>query len=125
VSISQISVNLQTYEVNNDIAYARKIGRFLREDDCGPAVTLNLLSFNPAGGYECYQEYLRMACPIVDRVGAEIVFVGDGLSARAAKDDHSWDAVVLVRSGPATRASRKNQIQAFGTQLESAGGRGA
>ena len=71
--------------------------QFLADDDGTPVTMLNLLRFHPDGGRERYHQYLEMAGPIVSRYGAEIVFVGDGLTALAAETGQSWDAVALVR----------------------------
>jgi uncharacterized protein (DUF1330 family) len=71
--------------------------RFMRDDDGEPIVMLNLLRFHPDGGRERYAEYLAVAGPLVNRYGAEIVYVGDGLPALSAEDGQAWDAVALVR----------------------------
>lgn len=76
---------------------------FLANDDGQPVVMLNLLRFKPDSGRARYQEYLTMAGPIVAKHGAEITFAGDGLTALAAEDGQSWDAVALV-SYPTRRA---------------------
>lgn len=71
--------------------------QFMANDDGGPVVMLNLLRFHPDGGRERYHEYLGKAGPILARLGAEIVFAGDGLPALAAGDGQAWDATALVR----------------------------
>jgi uncharacterized protein (DUF1330 family) len=73
------------------------LDRFLDDDDGKPVVMLNLLRFQPDGGRERYGEYLSAAGPVVARFGAEIVFVGDGLTPLVATPGQAWDAVVLVR----------------------------
>ena len=73
-----------------------RVEAFLAEDDGQPVVMLNLLRFKGDGGRETYWHYLGQAGPILARVGAEIVFAGDGMAALAEEDGQSWDAVVLV-----------------------------
>lgn len=70
---------------------------FLNDDDGQPVVMLNLLRFRENGGRERYAEYLAVATPIVARFGAEIVYVGNGLTALSAESGQAWDAVALVR----------------------------
>jgi uncharacterized protein (DUF1330 family) len=71
--------------------------RFLAEDPGGPVVMLNLLRYRADGGRERYQEYVehfrRTAAPF----GAEVLYVGDGLTALVAEPGQSWDSVLLVR----------------------------
>jgi len=76
---------------------AGDVERFLAEDDGEPIVMLNLLRFRPDGGRERYLEYLRMAGPLVERYGAEIVFAGDGAAPLAAEPGQAWDTTALVR----------------------------
>lgn len=79
------------------------LDHFLKEDDGRLVVMLNLLRFQEDGGRERYADYLAVAAPIVARFGAEIVYVGDGLSALSAEPGQVWDAVALVRY-PSRRA---------------------
>lgn len=74
-----------------------RLDAFLAAPDDGPITMLNLLRFKADGGRERYAEYLAMADPIVSRLGAEIIFAGDGLAALAAEEGQAWDAVALVR----------------------------
>lgn len=52
---------------------------FLADEDRSAIVMLNLLAFSHDGGKERYFEYMRMARPILDRFGAQVLFGGDGL----------------------------------------------
>jgi len=70
--------------------------RFLAEDPGGAVVMLNLLRFRD-GGRESYEEYARRFEPFADRVGAEVLYVGDCSTALVAPDTHDWDAVLVVR----------------------------
>jgi uncharacterized protein (DUF1330 family) len=69
---------------------------FLAEDHGGPVVMLNLLRFKE-GGRSGYEEYASRIQPFLDRLGAEIVYVGDMSTALVAPESHEWDTVLLVR----------------------------
>lgn len=71
--------------------------RYLAEDPGGPVVMLNLLRFRPDGGRERYTEYVEHFRRASGPFGAEVVYVGDGLTALVAEPGQSWDAVLLVR----------------------------
>jgi uncharacterized protein (DUF1330 family) len=79
------------------------IERFFAEDDGQPVVMLNLVRFQPDGGRALYEQYLHLAGPALGRLGAEILFAGDGLTPLAANAGEEWDAVALVRY-PSRRA---------------------
>lgn len=70
--------------------------RLLAEDPGGPVVMLNLLRFAD-GGRPSYAAYARAIVPYLERVGAEIVYLGDCSTALVAPEAHDWDAVLLVR----------------------------
>jgi uncharacterized protein (DUF1330 family) len=70
--------------------------RFLDEDPGGPVVMLNLLRFKE-DGRPSYERYAREIQPFLERVGAELVYLGDCSTALVAPDGHDWDSVLLVR----------------------------
>ena len=70
--------------------------RFLAEDEGGPVVMLNLLKFRE-GGRPGYDAYARQIAPFLDRVGAELVYLGDCSTVLVAPDGHDWDTVLLAR----------------------------
>jgi len=70
---------------------------FLSAENDGPVVMLNLLRFQPDGGRERYLRYLELAGLILGRLGASIVFGGDGLPVLTAGGHAGWDAAVLVQ----------------------------
>lgn len=74
----------------------RDLKRFLQEDPGGPVVMLNLLRYRE-GGAGSYAEYATRIRPFLERVGAEIVHVGDAGTSLVAPDGWDWDAVLLVR----------------------------
>jgi uncharacterized protein (DUF1330 family) len=61
----------------------------------GPVVMLNLLDFKPAGGAERYAEYADAVEPLLERAGAQILFVGQGNAALIGPT--KWDLVALVK----------------------------
>lgn len=71
--------------------------RYLAEDPGGPVVMLNLLRFAPDGGRERYAEYVEHFHRTSGPFGAEVLYLGDGLTALVAEPGQEWDAVLLVR----------------------------
>ena len=71
--------------------------RYLSEDPGGPVVMLNLLRFRPDGGRERYQEYIAHFQATSGPFGAEVLYLGNGLTAVVAEPGQEWDAVLLVR----------------------------
>jgi uncharacterized protein (DUF1330 family) len=59
----------------------------------GPVVMLNLLDFKP-GGVERYREYAEAVAPLIERVGARLVYAGNALSPVIGPT--KWDSVLLV-----------------------------
>lgn len=74
----------------------RDLKRYLEEDPGGPVVMLNLLRLK-SDGAEGYREYATRIAPFLERVGAEVVYVGDTHTSLVAPEDWHWDAVLLVR----------------------------
>ena len=77
--------------------------RFLETEPDEPVVMLNLLRFKPDGGRESYARYARDILPFLEKVGAEVVYLGDTSTVLVAPESHDWDAVLLVRY-PSRRA---------------------
>jgi uncharacterized protein (DUF1330 family) len=73
-----------------------QIKSFVTSEISGPIVMLNLLRFKPSGGRESYGRYADGVGPILDDIGAEIVFYGDA-HAVVIGEEGEWDVVVLVR----------------------------
>ena len=71
--------------------------RFLEAGPDQPVVMLNLLRFKPDGGRDSYRRYSREIVPFLEKVGAEVVYLGDTATALVAPESHDWDAVLLVR----------------------------
>jgi uncharacterized protein (DUF1330 family) len=69
---------------------------FLADDPGGPVVMLNMLRFKE-GGRESYEEYARSIQPFLEKVSAEVVFVGDLSTVLVAPDTHHWDSILIIR----------------------------
>jgi uncharacterized protein (DUF1330 family) len=69
---------------------------FLADDPGGPVVMLNLLRFKE-GGRESYEDYARRIQPFLEKVSAQIVFVGDLSTVLVAPETHDWDTILIVR----------------------------
>lgn len=70
----------------------------------GPVVMLNLLRYKADGGRDSYDRYGAEVQPLLQKVGAEIVWYGQGDSVVIGDDSvDAWDAVILVRY-PSRRA---------------------
>lgn len=63
-----------------------------------PVVMLNLLRFKPDGGAESYRHYGEGVLPILDRIGAKVLWQGSADSVVIGDaDGDRWDTVVLVQ----------------------------
>ena len=69
---------------------------FLADDPGGPVVMLNLLRFKE-DGRAAYEEYARKIQPFLEKVGAEVTFVGDLSTVLVAPESHEWDTILIVR----------------------------
>ena len=62
-----------------------------------PVFMINLLKFNPDGGYERYQQYGREVQPHLNRVGGVIRYAGGGpFSIIGDSERPWWDAILVV-----------------------------
>ena len=68
---------------------------FLALPDDSPIVMVNLLKFKPNGGAEEYAKYAAGVQPILEKLGAKILFAGKGHYCLIGQAD--WDAVALVQ----------------------------
>ncbi len=57
-------------------------------------VMVNLLRFQPDGGQELYDKYSQLVSPILERIGARVIYYGSAVMTFIG-DDH-WDGVLLV-----------------------------
>jgi uncharacterized protein (DUF1330 family) len=67
---------------------------FLSLPDDGPIVMVNLIKFKPDGGAAEYAKYGAAVRPLLEKVGAKILFAGDARFCLIGQAD--WDAVALV-----------------------------
>ena len=63
--------------------------------DDGPVVMLNLIALQPDGGFERYGLYGEAVAPILERIGAAVLFSGAG-GAALIGSGQKWDLVLLV-----------------------------
>jgi uncharacterized protein (DUF1330 family) len=68
---------------------------FLTLPDDRPIVMVNLLKFKPQGGAAEYAKYAAAIGPILEKIGAKILFSGDTHFCLIGQAD--WDAVALVQ----------------------------
>ncbi|MBJ7518326.1 MAG: DUF1330 domain-containing protein [Solirubrobacteraceae bacterium] len=82
----------------------RDLKRLLAEDTDPPSpiAMLNLLRFKE-GGRPDYEEYARRIAPFLERVGGEMIYVGDASTSLVAPDGWDWDVLLVVRY-PSRRA---------------------
>jgi uncharacterized protein (DUF1330 family) len=67
-----------------------------RSGDDGPVVMLNLIALQADGGFERYGLYGEAVAPILERIGAEVLFSGAGGAALIGSEQR-WDLVLLVQ----------------------------
>jgi uncharacterized protein (DUF1330 family) len=75
----------------------KDLKRFLEEDPGGPVTMLNLLRFKPDGGRESYDQYAKAIVPFLEKVGGEVLYLGDAETPLVQPESgNDWDAVLLV-----------------------------
>jgi len=62
--------------------------------DNGPFVMINLLKFKSDGGSGKYGQYSRRVIPILERIGARVIYYGKGVMTFIGDD--TWDKFLLV-----------------------------
>ena len=60
----------------------------------GPVVMLNMLKYKPEGGREMYMRYGMAVFPMLQKVGARVVYSGEAAEHLIGKED--WDSILLV-----------------------------
>jgi uncharacterized protein (DUF1330 family) len=73
------------------------IRRLLAEDDGGPVVMLNLLRYAGAEGRASYDRYAAAVQPLLEKVGASVLYAGDCSTKLVAPEGHEWDGLLVVR----------------------------
>ena len=66
----------------------------VESQESGRVVMLNLLKFKPVGGAASYTEYARHVTPILERIGAKVIFAGPVTSTVIG--EQPWDSILLV-----------------------------
>lgn len=88
------SAQAQAVELNAMQPTPEQIQAFMKLED-GPIVMVNLLKFKPDGGRAEYEQYATKVQPILKKIGAEVIFSGDGKVTLLG--GAFWDSVGLVR----------------------------
>jgi len=78
----------------SNMARPEAVQALTQSTDPGKVVMLNLLKFKPAGGAASYMEYARRVRPILERIGANMIFAGSVTTTVIG--DQSWDSILLV-----------------------------
>jgi uncharacterized protein (DUF1330 family) len=61
----------------------------------GPLVMVNMLRFKPDGGEAFYETYSQLTLPILNKVGAQVIYYGT--DTKTFIGDDTWDVVLLVQ----------------------------
>ncbi len=86
-------MNTNTIEINALSPTPEQMQAFLSLPD-SPVVMVNLLKFKPGGGAEEYAKYAIGVGPLLQKVGAKIVFSGQAAACLIGNGD--WDSIALV-----------------------------
>ena len=96
--------------------------------DAGALVMLNLLRYREQADYHttpelapdtvltgqaAYNEYMRVAAPIIAEAGGELLYFGKADNYLIGPDSESWDAVLLVRYPSAQAFVQMAQSDAY------------
>ncbi|MGF1580714.1 MAG: DUF1330 domain-containing protein [Gemmataceae bacterium] len=92
-AVSKTKSSTRKIEINAMKPTPEQMLQFLALPD-GPIVLVNLLKFKPNGGREEYEKYGRKIQPLLKKIGARILFVGEGKMCFVGKGD--WDQIALV-----------------------------
>lgn len=84
---------VQVVEINAVVPTAEQMQAFLALPD-SPVVMLNLLKFKPEGGADEYAKYFSGVRPLLENVGAKILFAGEAATCLVGNAD--WDMMALV-----------------------------
>jgi uncharacterized protein (DUF1330 family) len=79
----------RTRQLNPD-----QLDAFQARKDEGPVRMLNLLKFKPDGGFQLYMQYAEATGPLLEKVGASIVYSGRPAELLIGKED--WDLLAIV-----------------------------
>lgn len=80
----------------SDISPSREALKALAQSpETGPFVMLNQLQFRAEGGVDAYARYAEAVSPMLERIGARVVY--QGRMAELLVGHERWDAILLVR----------------------------
>eukprot|EP00455_Lapot_gusevi_P041971 TRINITY_DN4929_c0_g1_i3.p1 TRINITY_DN4929_c0_g1~~TRINITY_DN4929_c0_g1_i3.p1 ORF type:complete len:137 (+),score=28.71 TRINITY_DN4929_c0_g1_i3:41-412(+) len=62
----------------------------------GPVFMVNLLKFKKNGGIENYLKYSQAISPILQKIGARVVFAGENKGLVLGDSQDNWDWIVIA-----------------------------
>jgi len=80
--------------VASNIPKPEAVQALAQSTEAGKVVMLNLLKFKASDGAASYMEYVRRVTPILERLGARMIFAGPVTTTVIG--DQSWDSILLV-----------------------------
>jgi uncharacterized protein (DUF1330 family) len=80
--------------MTSNIPRPEAVQALVESQELGRVVMLNLLKFKPVGGAASYTEYARQVTPILERIGAKVIFAGPVTSTVIG--EQPWDSILLV-----------------------------
>jgi uncharacterized protein (DUF1330 family) len=80
--------------MTSNIPRPEAVQALMESQELGRVVMLNLLKFKPVGGAASYTEYVRHVTPILERIGAKVIFAGPVTST--VTGEQPWDSILLV-----------------------------
>ncbi|MCZ6617595.1 MAG: DUF1330 domain-containing protein, partial [Gammaproteobacteria bacterium] len=102
--------NAHEIDINAMGPTPEQMEQFLALPD-GPIVMVNLLKFKPDGGAEEYGKYGEKIRPILESIGARILFSGEAKVCMIGAGD--WDVVALVEYPNKTALVQMSQSEAY------------
>ena len=71
---------------------------FMQLPDTKPLFMVNLLKFKPDGGEAAYVHYAQEVAPLLEKVGATMVWAGKPMGVLIGPEDEAlWDLMLIVK----------------------------
>ncbi|HYA35475.1 MAG TPA: DUF1330 domain-containing protein [Candidatus Binataceae bacterium] len=80
--------------MSSNVPRPEAVQALAQSTDPSKVVMLNLLKFKPDGGVESYRKYVEHVTPILQNIGARVVYAGPVTEVVIGNPD--WDAILLV-----------------------------
>ena len=75
-------------------ANADAVQRLAADPSRGPIAMLNLLKFKADGGQERYSEYVAAVMPLLEKIGARVIYLGT--CGELVIGNETWDRLAVV-----------------------------